>query len=110
VRRRVNLSAGWYNALSLVDFACTFAEQVREALPDVHPAGASWINGWLVDLRAAACGDDAAEVAVLTRRITRKLEEERCWAAESAASARISPSGVFTLTLGDDETRQGAPA
>jgi hypothetical protein len=29
------------NALPLVDFACTFAEQVREKLPDVHPAGAT---------------------------------------------------------------------
>jgi hypothetical protein len=100
------------NELPLIDFACTFTEQVREALPDVHPAGATWVHGWLNEMRGAATAGDAAEVADLMRRITHKLEEERRWAAESAASARreISLSGVFTLTFGDDETRRGTAA
>jgi hypothetical protein len=100
------------NELPLVDFAYSFIERVRGELPEVHPAGASWIHRWLGDLRAAAFGGDAAEVADLTRRVTEKLAEERRWAAESAASARreVSFAGEFTLTLGDDESRKGAPA
>jgi len=98
------------SVLPLIDFAFTFIEQTRKGY--VHPAGATWINGWLCEMRDAAINGDAVAVADLAHRINRKLEQERRWAAESLASARrgISLSGVFTLTLGDDETRRRAPA
>jgi len=92
------------SVLPLIDFAFTFIEQTRKGY--VHPAGATWINGWLCEMRDAAINGDAVAVADLARRVTRKIEQERHWAAESEASARRAPPGVFTLTF-DDE---GAPA
>lgn len=54
----------------------TYIEDLRAAVPYVHPAARATINSWLQDMHAAADQDDAAAVARLARYVTDKIEQE----------------------------------
>lgn len=71
--------------ISLVDFADTFAAKTNSLdLPDIHPAGATTIWGWLCEMHAAAEAGQSHEVARLARMVTDKVALERQWQEEYA--------------------------
>jgi hypothetical protein len=47
--------------------------------PDVHPAGATTIDHWIVDALAALDNSNLAEVERLEKMIRDKIESERAW-------------------------------
>jgi hypothetical protein len=57
----------------------TFIEDLRAAVPYVHPAGRATIDAWLGEMHDAADQDDAATVARLARYVADKIAWEIEW-------------------------------
>lgn len=70
-------------AISLVDFADTFAAKVNSLdVSDIHPAGARTVWEWLCEMRAAAEAGRSRDVARFARMVREKVSLERQWAEE----------------------------
>jgi hypothetical protein len=75
-------------AISLVDFAHTFASRARSLdIPDIPPSAAENVWWWLSEMLDAAERERPADVARLARMVTDKVAQERQWYAEDFASA-----------------------
>lgn len=66
--------------LDLADWVRSIIGQVEPWLPEIHPAGAATLQGWLGDLRWACDRGDATEVARLSEALHDKLALELEWA------------------------------
>jgi hypothetical protein len=78
-----------HNAITLVDFADSFAAKVNSLdVPDIHPAGAATVWTWLCAMRAEAEVGHAADVARLACCVNEKVAQERAWHAECLQSAQ----------------------
>jgi hypothetical protein len=68
------------NAITLIDFADSFAAKVNSVdAPYIHPSAAAGVWKWLCDMRAEAEAGHADEVARLARIINEKITDEVEW-------------------------------
>jgi hypothetical protein len=84
-----------FDAITLVDFADTFAAKVNSVdAAYIHPAGAAAVWGYLCEMRAEAEAGRAADVARLTRRVTETIADESAWHEEKLRRVRAMRSGA----------------
>jgi hypothetical protein len=62
-----------------------YVEQLRRAVPYLHPVRRVTINIWIDDMIDAADHGDARTVAKLAQRVQEKIEQEQKWQRENLA-------------------------